>query len=376
MANEEIRSEIENLIKLKEDLKNDIIELDDEILYQGFGLYKPQYNFAELDQYKERLKEIRAKQKELITKKQAVIVGTQWKVNGSEKEGKRLISENSKQAIRNFNLECDICIDKVKFNNYESIRERIRRAYELQNELNETNAIEISIEYYKLKIEELNLSFEYQQKKKEEREELRIKRELLREQEKVAREIEEKRREYEKEQLHYQNAVKKIEEQLSVEQNEERKKFLLERKEEIDNNLIDVDKALQDLDYREANHRAGYVYIISNIGAFGENVYKIGMTRRLEPEERIAELSGASVPFKFDIHAMIFSDDAPKLESALHRAFEDKKINLVNGRKEFFRVTLDEIKKVVQENYDKTVDFVNLPEAEQFRISEMMRNKN
>ena len=94
------------------------------------------------------------------------------------------------------------------------------------------------------------------------------------------------------------------------------------------------------------------MYIISNIGAFGENIYKIGMTRRLEPEVRIAELSGASVPFRFDIHAMIFSNDAPKLEAALHNAFADRKMNLVNGRKEFFMVTLDEIKKVVQENHD------------------------
>ena len=130
------------------------------------------------------------------------------------------------------------------------------------------------------------------------------------------------------------------------------------------------------MDYREANHRAGYVYIISNIGAFGENVYKIGMTRRLDPEDRISELSGASVPFRFDIHAMIFSNDAPKLETALHNAFADKKINLVNGRKEFFRVSLEEIKKVVKENYDKSVDFINVPEAEQFRTSEMIRKKN
>ena len=169
--------------------------------------------------------------------------------------------------------------------------------------------------------------------------------------------------------------MKKINEQIEVEKNKERMDFFLTRKEELSNYLIDVDKALQDLDYREANQKAGYVYIISNIGAFGDNVFKIGMTRRLEPEERIAELSGASVPFKFDIHAMIFSDNAPKLEAALHNAFAYKKINLVNGRKEFFRVTLDEIKKVVQENYDKTVDFINLPEAEQFRTSEMMRRQ-
>lgn len=370
---QDIYKEIESLTSLRNELKNEVIELDDEILYQSFGVYTPQYDFAYLDQYKDKLKEIRDKQKKMIADKKAVITRTNWKVNGSELLGQRLISENSKQIIRNFNIECDICIDKVKFNNYENSKERIFKAYEMQNSLNETNNIEINYEYYKLKIDELNLAFEYQQKKKEEKEELRIKRELLKEEEKVAHEIEEKRKQYEKEQSHYENVMKKLKEQIESEKNEERRQVLLERKSEIENDLSDVDKAMADLDYREANKRAGYVYIISNIGAFGENVYKIGMTRRLDPEDRITELSGASVPFKFDIHATIFSDDAPKLEAALHHAFEDKKLNLVNGRKEFFRVTLDEIKEVVQKNYDKTVDFVNIPEAEQFRTSEMIR---
>ena len=124
---------------------------------------------------------------------------------------------------------------------------------------------------------------------------------------------------------------------------------------------------MKDIDYREANKKAGYVYIISNIGSFGENVYKIGMTRRLNPMDRVDELGDASVPFKFDVHALIFSDDAPKLESALHHAFESKKVNMINGRREFFRVTLDETKNVVNENYDKTVDFIMIPKAEQYR---------
>ena len=132
--------------------------------------------------------------------------------------------------------------------------------------------------------------------------------------------------------------------------------------------------ALTDIDYRQANMRAGYVYIVSNIGSFGENVYKIGMTRRLDPQERIDELGGASVPFKFDVHAMIFSDDAPALEAALHRAFEDKKVNIVNQRREFFNVTLDEIKDVVKKNFDKTVEFIDIPDAEQYRVSIKMRN--
>ena len=119
--------------------------------------------------------------------------------------------------------------------------------------------------------------------------------------------------------------------------------------------------------------RAGYVYIISNIGAFGENVYKIGMTRRLDPQDRVDELSDASVPFNFDVHAMIFSDDAPALENALHKAFESRKLNMVNQRREFFNVTLDEIKEVVRKNFDKTVEFVDTPNAEQYRVSLKMK---
>lgn len=148
---------------------------------------------------------------------------------------------------------------------------------------------------------------------------------------------------------------------------------LLLKKAELEGQLSDIDKALNDVDYRQANMRAGYVYIISNIGAFGENVYKIGMTRRLDPQERIDELGDASVPFNFDVHAMIFSDDAPALEAALHRAFENRKLNMVNQRREFFNVTLDEIKEVVKKNFDKTVEFIDVPDAEQYRISMRMK---
>ena len=141
----------------------------------------------------------------------------------------------------------------------------------------------------------------------------------------------------------------------------------------MENRLSDIDKALTDIDYRQANMKAGYVYIISNIGAFGENVYKIGMTRRLDPQDRVDELGDASVPFNFDVHAMIFSDDAPALEAALHRAFENRKLNMVNQRREFFNVTLDEIKEVIKENFDKTVEFIDVPDAEQYRISLKMK---
>lgn len=373
MDRRQLEEEISELESIKQSLKAEIIELDDKALFQEFGVYQPQYNFATLDEYKDKLNDIREQQKDMIKNRTAAVCNTAWKVQGSEKAGQKMIAESIKQVLRNFNIECDLCISKVKFSNYDNSKERILKAFELQNKLNETSDIHIADDYYRLKIKELDLAYEYQKKKAEEKEELRRKREELREAEKVAREIEEKRKELEKEQEHYFNYLKKINEQIEVEQSEERKEYLLAKKEELTNNVADVKVALEDLDYREANHRAGYVYIISNIGAFGENIYKIGMTRRLEPEERIAELSGASVPFKFDIHAMIFSDDAPKLEAALHNHFAAKKVNLVNGRKEFFKVTLEEIKEVVRENHDKTVEFVNMPDAEQYRESLMLR---
>lgn len=372
---EELKEKIKELTVIRDNLRNEIIELDDEILFQNFGVYKPQYCFAEKDQYKEALEKLRREQKEMIKKGIAASCSMNWRVSGSEQEGKKFIAQSIKQAIRNFNIECDSCIDKVRFSNFENMDNRIFKAYEMQNLLNEASKIEISYDYLQLKRKELALAYEFQQFKKREIEERREQRERQREEAKVAEEIEAKRVELEKEQMHYENALKKIEEQIIIENNNTRKDFLIEKKEELVANIVDVNKALEDLDYREANQRAGYVYIISNIGAFGENVYKIGMTRRLDPEDRIAELSGASVPFRFDVHAMIFSNDAPKLEAALHNAFADKKMNLINGRKEFFRVTLEEIKKVVQENHDKTVDFVNIPEAQQYRESEMIRRK-
>lgn len=124
---------------------------------------------------------------------------------------------------------------------------------------------------------------------------------------------------------------------------------------------------------REQQARAGYVYIISNIGSFGENVYKIGMTRRLDPQDRVDELGDASVPFRFDVHAFIFSEDAVTLENALHNAFASRRVNLVNLRREFFHVTLDEIEACVKQNFSETVEFTRTATAQEYRESETIR---
>ena len=356
------------------DKKRNIIELDDAILLQEFGLYEPKYEFMSSETYKVQLNSIRTSQKEMIKNKTAVTGNTAWTVDNSKAKGKKMVTDMQKLLMRAFNSECDEVISKVKYNNIESAQKRITASHTAISKLGTIMSIEISWAYFELKMAELKLSLEYQIKKQEEKEEQKEIKQQMREEAKLQKEIEEEKKKIAKEQNHYENALKQINDRL-INADENEKDKLLEKQQELENELVHIGKSLEDIDYRQANARAGYVYVISNIGAFGENVYKIGMTRRLEPTDRVDELGDASVPFNFDIHAMIFSDNAPKLENSLHKAFENKKLNFVNTRREFFNVTLEEIKNVVTANYDKTVEFTELAVAEQYRTSLKMREE-
>lgn len=355
-------------------LRKEVIETSETILLQSFGLYTPRFSFVNSDEYKARLLEIRAQQKDMIKDKSAVSGNTNWTVNGNAAKGRRMVADMQKLLLRAFNSECDDVIEHVKYNNIESSEKRITASRDAISKLGNLMGVSIQPRYYRLKIEELYLAFEYQQKKQQEKEEQKEARARMREEAKLAKEIEEERKKLEKEQKHYQNALKKITEQLASASEEDRA-AIEEKKRELEQQLSKIDQEFQAVDYREANQRAGYVYIISNIGAFGEDVYKIGMTRRLDPMDRVDELGDASVPFDFDVHAMIFSDDAPRLEAALHNAFADRKLNFVNQRREFFHVSLDEIKQVVKANYDRSVEFIDLAPAEQYRQSLLMKKQ-
>lgn len=361
---EELNDTMEELRKTK----GQLIETNEEVLMQSFGLYTPRYTFMNADEYKARLLEIRAEQKDMVKNRTAVSGNTNWTVNNSESKGRKMVSDMQKLLLRAFNSECDDVIEHVKYNNIEASEKRITSSKDAISKLGSIMDVSIQPKYYRLKIEELHLAFEYAQKKQQEKEEQKEARARMREEAKLAKEIEEERKKLEKEQQHYQNALQRINAQLEAASEADRA-AIEEKKAELVAQLNKIDEEFADVDYREANQRAGYVYVISNIGAFGENVYKIGMTRRLDPQDRVDELGDASVPFNFDVHAMIFSNDAPKLEAALHNAFADRKLNFVNQRREFFNVTLDEIKQVVRENYDKSVEFVELAPAEQYRES-------
>lgn len=349
-----------------------IDDLTDEVSYQEFGFYRPKYDCMSSTEYAEKIKEIRTKQKNLVKDKKALSFSTEWTLDGSKAKGRAMNNDNMKMVLRAFNNECDVLISKVKFNNVERIEDRIKKVALQIDKLNTRNKISILQSYIDLKIEELHLVHEHAVKKQEEKEILREQRAQEREEAKLQKEIEDARKAFIKEQTHYNNALEKLLYQL--ENADESNKNELETKiTEIKDKLAEIDKGIENIDYREANKKAGYVYVISNIGSFGKDVYKIGMTRRLEPMDRVDELGDASVPFKFDVHAMIFSDDAPKLEAALHHAFDDKKVNMINNRKEFFNVKLEEIEKVVKENHDKLVEFVKTPDAEQYRESMILK---
>lgn len=371
LIKEELENKQNELHKLENKVairSKELIMMDDTIEMESFSLYRPKYDFANSDGYKEKLDEIREKQKQMIREKTAAMYERDWVVNNSAAKGRTLMNEMIKLFLRSFNNECDIAIQSVKFNNFDRCVARIEKSFDTINSLGKVNTVYISNGYKKLKLQELILAYEYQCKKQEEKELLAELRAQQREEAKLAKEIEAARKEAEKEKKHFLQALEKIRHQISSASDADRS-ALIEKQNELMAHLDEINAKMEDIDYRVSNQRAGYVYVISNIGSFGEGVYKIGMTRRLDPMERVYELGDASVPFQFDVHAMIFSDDAPKLEAALHNAFASKRVNAVNPRREYFRVSLEEIKDVVRKKHDKTVEFFDIPNAQQYRES-------
>jgi hypothetical protein len=358
-------------------LKKEISIYESKLDLIEFGIYEPVYNFEKSDDYRAELQKVLDKQKQMIQDDEAAKCSTSWTVEGSAAKGKVVVNKFKKLMLRAFNGECDSIIAKVKWNNFNQMKERIQKLRESLNKLGEGFHVSISFQYANLKEQELILEYEYQVKKQKEKEELRRIQEELREEEKARREIEQAQREAEKDEANYQKALEKA-----------RKEIEQSTGEKHDRLLAQIQKLEQDLkEAQEKKERAismaqqtkrGHVYIISNIGSFGEEVFKIGMTRRLEPEDRIRELGDASVPFQFDTHALIYSEDAPSLENELHRVFEKKSVNLVNLRKEFFKVTIDEIEEAVKKN-TPDAEFIRLPEAMEYRetlaILERMKNK-
>jgi hypothetical protein len=354
-------------------LKAEVEAVEEARELQEFGFYRPRYNFDSSKEYEQRLNWIRDQQKEMLKGKCACTCAIEWMVDGDRRAGQQMVDKQIKLMLRAFNGECDAAVSKVRYNNVVSLENRIQKAFEQINKLGESQRTSISPSFLNLKIEELHLAHEFQRKKEDEKEAQRMLREQMREEEKAAKEIERALNEADREEEMAARALQKARAELALKEGQQTAKLeqLVARLEnELQEALDRKAKAIA----RAQLTKSGHVYILSNIGAFGEGIYKIGMSRRLEPLERVAELGGASVPFPFDVHAMIYCEDAPGLEAALHRHFADRRVNLINLRREFFRVSLDEIRAAVAE-YHGQVTFVTVPEAVQYRETLALRRE-
>jgi hypothetical protein len=367
---QQIRAAEERLAALRRELES----VEEAIEIQSFGFYRPRYGFEKSEQYEIQLRSIRDQQQLLIKTGAATHCDTKWVVAGSEAEGRKMIERMAKLMLRAFNGECDAAIAKARYDNVVKLEERITKSCEAINKLGHSNRVMITRPYYELKLAELHVVHEHREKVQAEKEEQRRIREELREEEKARAEIERAQAEAEQEEARHEKALAKARAELAEatgRQHEKLEALVSRLEDELKDALDRKAKAIA----RAQLTKSGHVYVLSNIGSFGEGIYKIGLTRRLDPYERVDELGDASVPFYFDVHAIIFSKDAPALEHALHKEFADRRVNMVNHRKEYFRVTLDEIRVGVEKHHG-LVSFVLTPEAEEWRKTRALLEAN
>jgi Domain of unknown function (DUF4041)/T5orf172 domain len=282
----------------------------------SFGLYKPQYHFDTPEQFKAEMDRVHERQKELVRGGKAASFAVSWTVGNSKRDGERMQKQYSKLLLRAFNGECDAATAKVAWNNAVRMEERIRKAFDAINQLGDVMTVSLAAEYRDLKLAELRLEHELAEKKREIAEEQRRIKEQMRDEEKALREAERAQAEAEAEEERFQKALDKVKVELSRARGEEHTRLNAQILE-LQNQLAAAHAMSVRAKSLAEMTRAGYVYIISNVGSFGETIFKIGMTRRLAPMDRVRELGDASVPFPFDVHAMVYVDDAPALETVL-----------------------------------------------------------
>lgn len=332
---------------------NEVALLNDERILQDVGIYRYHHPLENAVAYQGRLSELATRIAEMVKADRAIEKSDMFTFNGSLAMGRRMTKDLAKLMLRAFNAEADNAVRSLRAGNVVTAKKRLGASRAAIANLGKIMEMRISDAFYALRIEEIELTADYLMKKQEEREAAREERERLREERKVALELAAEREKLNKERAHLVTALEKICASGST-------------APELENRLAAVDGAIAQNDYRAANIRAGYVYVISNRGAFGDHVVKIGLTRRLEPLERINELGDASVPFRFDVHALYFSEDAVTLENELHQHFADRRVNWTNMRREFFFATPAEVRAVLTEKVGNLLEFTEGAESTEY----------
>ncbi len=341
------------------DLRRQVVVTEEKALLQEAGIYNYQHPLGDSVAYQDVLATLQEQIKTMAKADGgAILAASGWTVNGSAAQGRTMLRDYSKLMLRAYNAEADNLVRTLKPYKLQAAVERLGKVAATIARLGKTMDIRVSEDYHRLRVRELGLTADYQEKLAEEKERDREEKARLREERRLQQEIDRERARLDKERQHYANAVAALQAQGDS-----------EGLAQLQQRLEQIDAAIQDVDYRAANVRAGYVYVISNVGAFGEKMIKVGMTRRLEPMDRVRELGDASVPFLFDVHALFFSDDAVGIEAQMHARLADRRVNLVNQRREFFHATPAEARQHLTELAGNLLQYEELPEALEYRQS-------
>lgn len=367
-----ISDEVEKLRNIKKELS--IFKNEMDLIDVGY-FEEPQYLFETSERFKEEIKDIREQQKQMIINNEAVEVPDFITLIDNDKLSKQILNKQVKLMLKAFNIECDNLFSLLKTSNFSNILERIEKVAKSIEELSVSFKCGFSNDYVELKFKECELQYQFKLKQQKEKEEQQAIREQMKEEQQAIRDYQKAILKAERDEEVYKEALERIKKQLEFSLDEEREK-LNNKIEALELKLKQAEENSQRAKSMAEQTKKGHVYIISNIGSFGENIYKIGMTRRLEPMDRINELNNASVPFPFEVHAVIYSENAPELEKKLHNIFQNKRVNMVNTRKEFFNVDLLEIKDAVEEIVNNDIDFKITAVAEDYYESLKLKKRN
>jgi len=356
---------LKKIRELEKKLSSSKTAVEHKSIAEAMAPYQYLMNGPVSSKIKAKLEKVKDKQKSLILKGKAYKITSFISWNNNLASGKAMQKRHAKFLLIAFNAEVDNLISNTSAKNFTSNAKKIEKWFDQVNKNGQDSCIVLSRDLLSLRLEEQRYVFEHKYKKEMELEEQRYMRETLREEAKVKREIEKFVIEREKEEKSYQKDLKQALLTIETASQEQVDKLTLhieELKLKLSRATEEKERALSMAQLT----RSGYVYIISNKGSFGQNVYKIGMTRRLEPLDRVRELSGASVPFYYDVHALIPSDDAPSLENKLHNKFAAKRVNKVNQRREFFRLSPEDIENALKEFVEEDVNIIHDVVSDQY----------
>ena len=353
-----IRADLERLIKEEAALQEKLHPMRVQVKLEEAGFTEYDHPAKDSVELAAALRDLRKDVQMAVRSYSAVESLDDFEPPHTKSGRNKLAKDSARLALMAFNSQVDSIIEAASARNYEASLAKIFKAAEVVERQCTVTGVRIKPNYVELRARELQLAVDHLKAKQLEKELEKERKAELREQAKAERELQAERERLEKERQHYLNVLKTVEE-IGDEAETARLK----------QQIIEIEKGINDVDKREANIRAGYVYVISNIGSFGERMVKIGMTRRLDPMDRVRELGDASVPFNFDVHALFFSDDAVSVETELHHRFAARRVNRINARREFFYVTPAEVREALKDIAGNLLEFTEEPEAEQYRLS-------